>query len=94
MLAARLPGLLPDMEQGAALECAAIHSLEGSFRPALLGVSSVSTLHHSSSAAALVGGGANPRGRARSRLPTRAFCFDELPNERRVPAIARTAGDR
>lgn len=57
MLAARLPGLLPDMEQGAALECAAIHSLEGSFEPALLGVRPFRHPHHSSSAAALVGGG-------------------------------------
>lgn len=85
MLAARLPGLLPDMEQGAALECAAIHSLEGSFEPALLGVRPFRHPHHSSSAAALVGGGANPRPGEISLAHEGVLFLDELPEfERRV----------
>jgi len=57
MLAERLPGLLPDLDDEAALEVAAVRSVSG------LGVHSWSTRppweapHHSSSATALIGGG-------------------------------------
>lgn len=58
MLASRLPGILPDLEQDAAIEVASLGSLSG--RP-LAGELSLrppfEAPHHTASAAALVGGG-------------------------------------
>jgi magnesium chelatase family protein len=59
MLAARLPGLLPPLSDAAALEVTAIHSIAG-LLPAGAGLIRRPPLqapHHSSSMAALVGGG-------------------------------------
>lgn len=79
MLAARLPGLLPGMDEAGALQSAAIHSLEGNFDPALLGVRPYRHPHHSSSAVALVGGGANPRPGEISLAHEGVIFLDELP---------------
>jgi magnesium chelatase family protein len=57
MLAARLPGLLPPLDNAAALESAAVLSLAGQFRPARFGQRPYRSPHHTASAAALVGGG-------------------------------------
>ncbi len=62
MLAARLPGLLPPLRREEALEVAAIHSLHGAgFDVQRWGQRPFRSPHHSASAAALVGGGSNPR---------------------------------
>lgn len=59
MLAQRLPGLLPDLSDGEALEVTAVHSIAGllSKRTPLVTRPPFIAPHHSSSVAALVGGG-------------------------------------
>lgn len=59
MLAQRLPGLLPDLTESEALEVTAIHSVAGllSTRTPLVTRPPFIAPHHSSSVAALVGGG-------------------------------------
>lgn len=59
MLAARIPGLLPDMDAQEALDTAAILSGAGLFDPARMGQRPFRAPHHSASAPALVGGGCN-----------------------------------
>lgn len=85
MLAQRLPGLLPPMSDAEAEESAAIHSVEGSFRPGLWGVRPMRAPHHSASTAALVGGGSTPRPGEISLAHNGVLFLDELPEfERRV----------
>jgi magnesium chelatase family protein len=57
MLAARLPGILPPLDDAAALEVAAIRSLSGEGVGALVRRPPLEAPHHSASIAALVGGG-------------------------------------
>ncbi|MDQ1321364.1 MAG: magnesium chelatase family protein [Actinomycetota bacterium] len=59
MLAQRLPDLLPDLTEGEALEVTAIHSVAGllSARTPLITRPPIIAPHHSSSVAAMVGGG-------------------------------------
>jgi len=59
MLAARLPGLLPDLDDAAALEVSAVHSVAGLLgeRAQLIRVPPFQAPHHNASIAALVGGG-------------------------------------
>ena len=59
MLAQRLPGLLPDLTENEALEVTAIHSVAGALceRTPLITRPPFIAPHHSSSVAALVGGG-------------------------------------
>jgi magnesium chelatase family protein len=59
MLAARLPGLLPQLSLAEALESAALLSLAGQFRPEAFRQRPFRSPHHTSSAAALVGGGSH-----------------------------------
>ncbi|MFT6006170.1 MAG: magnesium chelatase family protein [Pseudoalteromonas tetraodonis] len=62
MLAARLPGLLPDLTQQEALESAAIYSVaDGEFNAKNWRRRPFRAPHHSASAVALVGGGSYPR---------------------------------
>lgn len=85
MLASRLPGLLPDMNEEQALESAALQSLEGRFDPARWGQRPYRSPHHSASAAALVGGGMNPKPGEISLAHHGVLFLDELPEfERRV----------
>ncbi len=77
MLARRLPGLLPDLSDVEALESAAIQSLAGGTlefrrRP-------FRAPHHTASAAALVGGGSNPRPGEISLAHRGVLFLDELP---------------
>ncbi|MPY79355.1 MAG: YifB family Mg chelatase-like AAA ATPase [Actinophytocola sp.] len=60
MLARRLPGLLPPLSTDEALEVTAVHSVDGSLAPdaPLVRTPPFIAPHHSISAAALVGGGA------------------------------------
>ncbi|MEO7121884.1 MAG: YifB family Mg chelatase-like AAA ATPase [Lacisediminihabitans sp.] len=81
MLAARLPGLLPDLDADAALEVSSIRSLSGlpvgsslSTRPPL------EAPHHTATAAALVGGGSGViRPGAAARASHGVLFLDEAP---------------
>lgn len=91
MLASRLPGILPEMSDAEALEAAAIVSVSGkpvdscnwkrrAFRAP----------HHTASAAALVGGGSNPRPGEISLAHQGVLFLDELPEfDRRVLEVLR-----
>ena len=61
MLARRLPGLLPDLDHGTALEATMVHSAAGVALPAegLLRRPPFRSPHHTSSVGALVGGGSH-----------------------------------
>ncbi len=79
MLAARLPGLMPDLEPAAALSSAAVQSLVGQFRPERYGVRPYRSPHHTASAVALVGGGNPPRPGEISLAHQGVLFLDELP---------------
>lgn len=79
MLAHRFAGLLPAMTVEEALECAAIASLAGRFRPELWGHRPTGTPHHTASAVALVGGGSPPRPGEISLAHNGVLFLDELP---------------
>ncbi|MEX5295825.1 YifB family Mg chelatase-like AAA ATPase [Kocuria sp. CPCC 205268] len=82
MLAERLPGLLPDLEDAAAMEVTAIHSLDGAAGrcTAMIRRPPFEAPHHTASAAALFGGGAGiPRPGAASRAHRGVLFLDEAP---------------
>jgi magnesium chelatase family protein len=82
MLAERLPGLLPDLDDEAALEVTSIHSVAGTLpgdRP-LLTRPPYSAPHHTASVAAVVGGGSGiPRPGAVSLAHRGILFLDEAP---------------
>lgn len=80
MLAQRMPGLLPPMTAAESMETAAIDSILG--RPidiAVWGRRPFRSPHHTASAAALVGGGSDPRPGEISRAHNGVLFLDELP---------------
>ncbi|WP_152192905.1 YifB family Mg chelatase-like AAA ATPase [Georgenia satyanarayanai] len=82
MLAARLPGLLPDLEDADALEVTAIHSVAGTFDAGggLLRRPPFEDPHHTATAQAIVGGGSGvPRPGAASRAHRGVLLLDEAP---------------
>ena len=81
MLAARLPGLLPDLRPDAALEVSSIRSLGGSSSPQSLETRPpFENPHHTCSAASLVGGGSSViRPGAASRASRGVLFLDEAP---------------
>ncbi len=82
MLAARLPGLLPDLTPDEAVEVTAVHSLAGTFDPAdgLIRRPPFENPHHTATAAAVVGGGSGvPRPGAASRAHRGVLFMDEAP---------------
>ncbi|WP_309126207.1 YifB family Mg chelatase-like AAA ATPase [Kocuria sp.] len=82
MLAERLPGLLPDLEDDAAMEVTAVHSLNGAAGrcTALIRRPPFEAPHHTVSAAALFGGGSGiPRPGAASRAHRGVLFLDEAP---------------
>jgi len=79
MLAARLPGLMPDLDNEAAKSSAAVLSLVGQFRPEAFGVRPYRQPHHTASAVALVGGGNPPRPGEISLAHQGILFLDELP---------------
>lgn len=82
MLAERLPGLLPDLEDDAAMEVTAVHSLDGAAGrcTALIRRPPFEAPHHTVSSAALFGGGAGiPRPGAASRAHRGVLFLDEAP---------------
>ncbi|MFJ4268223.1 YifB family Mg chelatase-like AAA ATPase [Paenarthrobacter nicotinovorans] len=88
MLAERLPGLLPDLSDTAAMEVTAIHSLAAVQASAIRLVRRppFENPHHSATAAAIIGGGSGlPRPGAASRAHRGVLFLDEAPEyERRV----------
>ena len=80
MLAQRLPGLLPPMDEDEALASAAVLSLSSAgFDPAQYGRRPVRAPHHSASTAALVGGGSPPRPGEISLAHGGVLFLDEAP---------------
>lgn len=82
MLAARLPGLLPDLDEQEAIEVTAVHSVAGTFRPAdgLVRRPPFEDPHHTATPAAVVGGGSGlPRPGAASRAHRGVLFMDEAP---------------
>lgn len=82
MLAARLPGLLPDLTDAEAVEVTAVHSVAGTFDPAhgLIRRPPFEEPHHTATPAAVVGGGSGlPRPGAASRAHHGVLLLDEAP---------------
>lgn len=79
MLAQRFAGLLPPMDEDAALRSAAIASLGGHFDVARWGQRPTRAPHHTASAVALVGGGSPPRPGEISLAHEGVLFLDELP---------------
>jgi magnesium chelatase family protein len=90
MLAARFAGLLPRMTDEEALEAAAVQSLTGEFRIEHWKRRPFRSPHHTSSGAALVGGGSVPRPGEISLAHRGVLFLDELPEfDRRVLDVLR-----
>jgi len=91
MLASRLPGVLPDMDEPAALESAAIYSVSHQgFGPQQWLQRPFRSPHHTASAIALVGGGSPPRPGEISLAHHGVLFLDELPEfDRRVLEVLR-----
>lgn len=91
MLAARLPGILPPMNQNEALESAAVQSLgTQGFDVQLWCVRPYRHPHHTASAAAMVGGGSDPRPGEITLAHHGVLFLDELPEfDRRVLEVLR-----
>lgn len=85
MLAQRLPGLLPPLGESEALEVAAIAAVStGGFAPEQYGQRPFRAPHHSTSPAALVGGGARALPGEVSLAHLGVLFLDELPEFARV----------
>jgi len=85
MLAQRLAGLLPPLERGEALELTRLHSVAGLLPDGagLVGRRPFRSPHHGCSAAALIGGGAQPRPGELSLAHHGVLFLDELAEFRR-----------
>ncbi|MGG5171499.1 YifB family Mg chelatase-like AAA ATPase [Pseudarthrobacter sp. J1738] len=82
MLAERLPGILPDLHDDAAMEVTAIHSLAAvpSRTNALIRRPPFENPHHTATSAAIIGGGSGlPRPGAASRAHRGVLFLDEAP---------------
>ena len=91
MLAQRLPGILPPLNDDEALETAAIRSLIGrSIELDTWRIRPFRAPHHTASAVALVGGGSQPRPGEISLAHNGVLFLDELPEfDRRVLEVLR-----
>ncbi len=91
LLASRLPGLLPEASESEALESAAIASVSGrGLDPARWRERPYRSPHHTASAVALVGGGAEPRPGEISLAHNGVLFLDELPEwDRRALEVLR-----
>jgi len=91
LLASRLPGLLPGASEDEALEAAAIASVSGrGIDPARWRERPFRAPHHTASAVALVGGGADPRPGEISLAHQGVLFLDELPEwDRRALEVLR-----
>ncbi|MFO1298813.1 MAG: YifB family Mg chelatase-like AAA ATPase [Burkholderiaceae bacterium] len=79
LLAQRLPTIQPPLTGDEALETAALAGLAGRFTPADWGRRPFRAPHHGASAAAIVGGGTNPRPGEASLAHHGVLFLDELP---------------
>jgi magnesium chelatase family protein len=88
MLARRLPGILPALEEDEALEVTRIHSVAGLVDPdhPLVGYAPFRAPHHSASTAAIVGGGPRLRPGEASLAHRGVLLLDELAEFQR-PAL-------
>lgn len=91
MLASRLPGILPLLDDAEALESAAIASVsEVPFDPHHWRRPPFRAPHHTASAAAMVGGGGNPKPGEVSLATNGVLFLDELPEfDRKVLEVLR-----
>ena len=91
LLASRLPGILPEASEAEALETAAIMSVSGrGLDPARWRERPYRAPHHTASAVALVGGGAEPRPGEISLAHNGVLFLDELPEwDRRALEVLR-----
>jgi magnesium chelatase family protein len=91
MLAARLPGILPELTEQEALQTAAIASIsDHPFVPSTWRLPPFRAPHHTASAVAMVGGGGNPKPGEISLAHNGVLFLDELPEfERRVLEVLR-----
>ncbi|TNE71322.1 MAG: ATP-dependent protease [Gammaproteobacteria bacterium] len=91
MLASRLPGILPELEDAAAMEVASVHSVAGlDIRDGQWRQPPFRSPHHTASAVAMVGGGSSPRPGEISLAHRGVLFLDELPEfERRVLEVLR-----
>jgi magnesium chelatase family protein len=81
MLARRLPGILPPLDDDEALEVTRIHSVAGVLGPVagLIRTPPFRAPHHTASAAAIVGGGAAPRPGEATLAHHGVLLLDEFP---------------
>ncbi len=91
MLAARLPGILPPLTEAQALESAAVTSISDTpFDASHWLIPPYRAPHHTASAAALVGGGSNPKPGEISLAHNGTLFLDELPEfDRKVLEVLR-----
>ncbi|WP_323752167.1 YifB family Mg chelatase-like AAA ATPase [Marinobacter sp.] len=91
MLASRLPGILPALDDACAMEVASVHSVAGHpLQPGGWRQPPFRSPHHTASAVALVGGGSSPRPGEISLAHRGVLFLDELPEfERRVLEVLR-----
>jgi magnesium chelatase family protein len=91
MLASRLPGILPGMTEEEAVASAAIASIsDRGFNATHWGIRPFRSPHHSSSPAALVGGGSHPKPGEISLAHHGVLFLDELPEfDRKVLEVLR-----
>lgn len=91
MLASRLPGILPSMDENEALEAAAVASIsDQGFHFENWKKRMFRSPHHTASGVALVGGGSNPRPGEISLAHRGVLFLDELPEfDRRVLEVLR-----
>lgn len=82
MLASRITGILPDLDESEAVEVTAVHSVAGVFDPGqgLIRRPPYEDPHHTATAASIVGGGSGlPRPGAASRAHRGVLFLDEAP---------------
>ncbi|GAB6042667.1 YifB family Mg chelatase-like AAA ATPase [Endothiovibrio diazotrophicus] len=91
LLASRLPSILPPMDEGEALEAAAVASIsDRGLDPARWRRRPFRAPHHTASAVALVGGGSQPRPGEISLAHRGVLFLDELPEfDRKVLEVLR-----
>ncbi len=91
MLARRLPGILPDLDDDAALSVASVRSLSGEVVTRLSRTPPFESPHHGASAAALIGGGSGVVRPGPSPARVRGSCFSMRAGNSRHPCSMRSA---
>ncbi len=90
MLASRLPGILPALNEREMLEVAAVYSVDAQAQHSSLRRRPFRAPHHTASAIALVGGGSNPKPGEISLAHCGVLFLDELPEfHRQVLEVLR-----